>query len=154
MVITPTRLRASITTARKAIRGLVLLLMVLVTPVLQAGDIYTLPKIQQLAAAFIDTYEDLVTNNSAATDTEMLLRSSEYKGYVSAYLDYAQRGKDFSDSVVGQCLARVTLEEISLNVAYLLVDLAPLENISTSEHFALVTHGYCNRRIPPNAMIN
>lgn len=112
-----------------------------------AGELYTFDKLQLHAAAFIDTYQDLIKNQSNDTNTEMLLLSSEYKGYISGYLDFQQRGEDLSESLVQQCMLHVTLEEIVLNVAYLLVDVTPMENISATENLNLIIQGFCSRRI-------
>lgn len=116
-----------------------------------AGDVYSYEKLQGIATAFIKTYEDLIHNQSAATDTEMLIHASEYKGYVGSFLDFEQRDEDLTNSVVKQCLLHATLEEIALNVGYLVVELPPMPNISATENFSLAVHAYCERQIPVDA---
>lgn len=123
------------------------LLLALLPISAHAGEVYSYAELQRMATAFVDTYEDLIENNSAATNTEMLMLSSEFKGYVGAYLDYAQRGEDLSQSRLSQCLFDNTFEEIALNSSYLLIDMKPIEAISAVENFTLAVQAFCDGRL-------
>lgn len=130
-----------------------LTLACLLASVSSAGEVYNYEKLQGIATAFIKTYEDFVHNQSAQTDTEMLIHASEYKGYVGSFLDVEQRDQDLSDSVIKQCLMHATLEEIALNVAYLVVELPPMPNIGATENFSLAVQAYCERQIPVDSPV-
>jgi D-alanine-D-alanine ligase-like ATP-grasp enzyme len=83
---------------------------------------YSHKEFLQLARATVAVVEDM-KNDSRNTDINMIMKSTEFTGYVASYLDFAQEGE--SKEIIRSCVANKSVVEIAVNVAYLLSENEP-----------------------------
>lgn len=112
-----------------------------------AVESYSHNELLKRAKAIVAVYED-VKNGSKNTTIDMLINSSEFKGYTASYLDFVQKGNEAE--FIRPCIAVKTTEEIAFHVGQIISKAKPNRNILPSDRFAISVQTYCMMSIKSN----